>query len=606
MTRNRFCALLAVLCLLLTGRSSLAPAAAATDPLPGETVSTATVADDGILYVASYETVERAGHLRAFPLSGSRRERLWDAAEQVPLPGASLPPPVDPGAAALAPRFGDNFGERLIFTNLTATQDFRLLSFEAGAAHLLRPLLGVAEVAEAAALINAVRGRLATSRDAPAGTGDRPNRLGAISRSSPALVGPSPVAAAAANRDQMLYAGGEDGLLHAILAGRRDPDAAGYDHAAAECGREQWAYLPGSLLPWLKDQPLDRPGEPPAVHVDGAPVISDLFIDADRDGFREWRTILVGTASLRALNRGVVFALDVTDPGVPRLLWETVLEGLDPGPSRGAALGWTGSWADPLPRVFLTFGTSGRIDAGGHPEPRTGSYGVLACALDLVDGRLLWHFASPNPGAAAGRADPPSMPSLLTGAGGEVAGVVFGDRAGRLWVLDPESGRPRSGGPLWRTPAGAEEPIGAGLAVRNRLVIFGTGGGDDAADERGYAVYAVEILADSARLLWSQPLAPGEKLWGPPVLDRFGRIYLGVGGGGEGAAGRLLVMAADGTLAGSVVLAGAPLGGLVVLPGAVVAVARTGQVETFGELNQQTASGTAGPGRVRVLSWRLL
>lgn len=607
MARNRFGTLLGAVVLLLAGGGG--PAAASTvssDTLPGETVATAAVVDENLLYVASYETVERTGHLRAVTLSGSRRVRLWDAAERVPLPGAALPPPVDPGLTALAPSFRDSSGERLLLTNLDAAHGFRLLSFAAPAAHVLQPLLAVNGVAEAAALINAVRGRLETSASLPAGSADRPDRLGAISRSSPALVGPSPVAAAAAHRDQVLYVGAEDGLLHAILAGRRAPGAAGYEHTSAECGRELWGYLPGSLLPYLKNQPLDRPGELPAVHVDGAPVVSDLFIDADRDGFREWRTVLVGTASIRSLNRGVAFALDVTDPGAPRLLWETMLDGLVPGPSRGAALGWTGGWAAPAPRVFLTFGTAGRIDAAGAPDPRTGSYGVLACALDLLDGRLLWDFAVPYPGAAAGRVEPPSSPSLLTGAGGEVTGVVFGDLAGRLWLLDPDSGLPRGGGPLWQTPGGADEPIGTGLAVRNRLVLFGTGGGEFAADDRGYAVYAVEVLPGGSRLLWTQPLTPGERLWGPPALDRFGRSYLGVGSAGAAGSGRLLVMAADGTLAGSVALAGAPLGGPAVLPGAVVAVSRSGQIESFGELRPPAVAERAEPGRVRVLSWRLL
>lgn len=576
-----------------------------TAAVPREVVSTAAVVADGILYAASYEVPDRTGHLRAFPLSGDRRTRLWDAAELIPSPGAALPPPTDPGSEALLPQFTDDSGLRRIFTNLDVTQGFRLLSFDARAAHVLQPLLGVASIAEAAALINAVRGRLDTSMAEPAGSADRPNRLGAISRSSPALVGASPVAATAANRDQVLYVGAEDGTLHAILTGRRQAVGAGYDHTAAECGRELWAYLPGSLLPHLQHQPFSRPGEAPAVHVDGAPAVSDLFIDCDGDGFREWRTILVGTASIQRLNRGVVFALDVTAPLAPRLLWESSLAELAPGRSRGAALGWTGGWANSEPRVFLTFGTAERIDAEGAPDPRAGGYGVLACALDLIDGRLLWRFASRYQGAAAERAEPPSLPSLLTTSDSTVDGVVFGDLAGWLWVLDPASGTPRGGGPLWQTPGGAEEPIGAGLAVRNRLVLFGTGGVDYAAADRTYAVYAVEILAESARLLWTQSLAPGEKLWGAPVLDRFGRSYFGVGTGAEGSGGRLLVVAADGTLAGSADLAGTPCGGTAVIPGAVVTVSGEGQVEQHGEPLSAPAGESAGPGRVRVLSWQV-
>lgn len=570
-----------------------------------EVVSTAAVVDDMILYAASFEIPERLGHLRAIAMGDGPQTRLWDAAELIPLPGADTPPPADPGLAGLIPQFNDRCGTRLIFTNLDAMQGFRLLTFDARAAHVLQPLLGVPTVAAAAALINTVRGRLEASVANPAGSGDRSIRLGAISRSSPALIGASLLAAGGVSRDQVLYVGAEDGMLHAILAGRRKRDGSGYEHTTAGCGEELWAYLPGNLLPYLKDQPFDTPGQLPAVHVDGAPAVSDLFIDSDGDGRREWRTILVGTACMQALNRGVVFALDVTDPRAPRLLWETALAELGPGRSRGAALGWSAAADSPAPRVFLTFGTATRINADGGADPVNGSHGVLACALDLAEGRLLWRFAAPYAGAAADLAEPPSMPSLLTSTTGEVDGVVFGDLAGRLWALDPEHGLPRGGGPLWQTPGGANEPIGAGLAIHNRQVLFGTGGVDFAAEDCGYAVYAVEILDEGARLLWTQPLAPGEKLWGPPTVDRFGRVYVGVGSGHEDDSGRLLVIAADGTLATSIALAGTPLGGLTVVPGAVVTISQTGQVEQFGTLQQEPVEESTDPGRVRVLSWRV-
>jgi len=170
-------------------------------------------------------------------------------------------------------------------------------------------------------------------------------------------------------------------------------------------------------------------------------------------------------------------------------------------------------------------------------------------------------------------------------------------------VLDPHSGAPRGGAPLWQSPGGADDPIGAGLAVRERLVLFGTGGVAHAADDRSYAVYAIEILPSGARLMWACPLAQGEKLWSAPSFDRFGRTYLGLGREQEDA-GRLLVLADDGTLAGSVALAGAPAG-LALAPGAVVTVSRAGQVEQFGELPTEPGPEGAVPGRVRVLTWRV-
>jgi hypothetical protein len=572
---------------------------------PREVVSTAAVVDEGILYAASYELPGRAGHLRAFALHDSRRLRLWDAAEGIPLPGAALPPLTAPEVATLAPQFSGYPGERLIFTNLAAAHNFQPLTFHAQAAHALRPLLGTADLAEAAALINAVRGRIGTSAALPGGSDDNPGRLGAISRSSPALVGGSPFAAAAAFRDQVLYVGAEDGLLHAILAGRWSATDGGYDHTAADCGRELWAYLPGSLLPFLADAAAEPTRDLSPVQVDGSPAVSDLFFDSDGDGWREWRTVLVGTASVPAENRGVVFALDVTDPRAPRLLWETALAGIGLGRSRGAAIGRGSEWSDAPPRIYLTAGTATGVASDGSIDPANGSLGVLACALDIADGTPLWRFAAPYPGPAAGLAEPPSLPAVMIAASsGGIDGLVFGDLAGRLWALDPENGVPRGAGPLWQSPGGTDEPIGAGLTVRNRLVLFGTGGVETAAADRSYAVYAVEILPTGARLLWTHPLERGEKLWGAPSFDRFGRAFFGVGTD-QADAGRLLVVAADGTLAGSVVLGGAPHGGLTLTPGAVVTVSRDGQVAQVGELRQEQGGENASPGRVRVLTWRV-
>lgn len=579
----------AILLLLLL--TLLRPVAA----VSAEIVTTAPLVEDGILYAASYEESDRAGHLRAVLLNGSRQLRLWDAAERVPPPGAALPPAADPGAAALEPPFDGAAGERLIVTGLDSGRRLEALSFHARAAHRLGSRLGAAGVAEAAALINAVRGRLATSAADPGGSGDRPDLLGAISRSSPVLVGGSPFAGALAHRDRILYVGAEDGLLHAVLAGRWSAAGGAYDHACQSCGRELWGYLPGSLLPFLKSGWGAQAAFRSPLHVDGTPAVEEVFIDLDGDGRREWRTVLVGTASVPALNRGVIFALDVTDPAAPRPLWERPLAEIGLGPSRGAVIGRLPSGLGGRQSVFLTAATAGRVN---------GSQGLLACALDLADGALLWHFTTPCAGVAGDPAVPPTAPALMYAAPlGGVDAVLFGDPAGRLWALDPGSGASLGGGPVWQTPGAAGEPLGGGLTVRNRLVLLSSGGVESADPEGSYAVYAVEILLGGGRLLWNQALLPGERLWGAPAVDRFGRVFAGVGTSRE-STGRVLVLAADGTLAGSVALAGSPSGGVVLAPGAMVTVSRAGQVEQFGALQQDRRADEAAV-RVGVFSWRL-
>ncbi len=113
------------------------------------------------------------------------------------------------------------------------------------------------------------------------------------------------------DRRPVLFAGANDGLLHAFSAG---------EHG----GEELFAYLPAGLLPKLPD--LARP---PLIHqwmLDGQLTLEDARIGDPQLG-NPWRSILTGT-----LGQGGpgVFALDVSEVGIPShpltaadlLLWE--------------------------------------------------------------------------------------------------------------------------------------------------------------------------------------------------------------------------------------------------------------------------------------------
>jgi Tfp pilus tip-associated adhesin PilY1 len=343
-----------------------------------------------------------------------------------------------------------------------------LVRFAAAAAATLAPQLGSTSLAEATALINAVRGRLGSSAAAPQGSGERDDRLGAISHSTPALVGASSLIVAARERDRVLYVGSDSGLLHAFLAGSAS--------APTGTGRELWGYLPGSLLPALRRQAWAEATALATVRVDGSPAVSDQFADFDGDGRREWRTVLVGTASAAGVG-GVVFALDVSDPYQPRVLWERGLAPVGLGVSRGVAMTVPGRDGALAPRVFLTGAGLQRKDATGGIAPYNGAYGVLACALDLVDGSLLWDFYGAYAAEAANLNAPPAPPALMR-VNGKTAWVLFGDMAGRLWAVDPATGRPMNGGPVYRLPAGSRTPLAAGVAVQGRTVVFGSGGAE--------------------------------------------------------------------------------------------------------------------------------
>ena len=128
------------------------------------------------------------------------------------------------------------------------------------------------------------------------------NNLGDIVHSTPYFVGPpsarypdsfesvaySSFVLAQKNRDQLLYVGANDGMLHAF---------------EASTGIEKMAFIPGSLLPELKN--LSDPNYFHQYYVDGSPTVVDAF-----DG-TAWKTVLIG-----GLNKGGqgIYALDITDP----------------------------------------------------------------------------------------------------------------------------------------------------------------------------------------------------------------------------------------------------------------------------------------------------
>jgi type IV pilus assembly protein PilY1 len=108
---------------------------------------------------------------------------------------------------------------------------------------------------------------------------------------------------AQADRAQMLYQGGNDGMLHAF---------------DATTGAEKWAYIPSFVTPRLKN--LASKSYSHQFYVDGSPVAGDVYIGG------AWQTILV--SGLRAGGAGF-FALNVTDPTaaddnavVRKVMWE--------------------------------------------------------------------------------------------------------------------------------------------------------------------------------------------------------------------------------------------------------------------------------------------
>ncbi|OZG71477.1 hypothetical protein BTA51_21315 [Hahella sp. CCB-MM4] len=108
------------------------------------------------------------------------------------------------------------------------------------------------------------------------------------------------------SRTPVVYVGANDGMLHGFNGNTGDSDT--------DKGKEVMAYIPNLVYSSLTSGGLSYLTDPDYAHkhyVDLTPVAADVYIDADGDGTKEWRTILVG--GMRTGGKGL-FALDITDP----------------------------------------------------------------------------------------------------------------------------------------------------------------------------------------------------------------------------------------------------------------------------------------------------
>lgn len=101
------------------------------------------------------------------------------------------------------------------------------------------------------------------------------------------------------NRRQVIYVGGNDGMLHAFNAGFYDSSdnsfktqSSGGSETAHPLGAELWSYVPMAVLPHL--QWLTSPDYSHVYYVDGSARVYDVNIfDDDDDHTNGWGTILV-------------------------------------------------------------------------------------------------------------------------------------------------------------------------------------------------------------------------------------------------------------------------------------------------------------------------
>jgi type IV pilus assembly protein PilY1 len=247
--------------------------------------------------------------------------------------------------------------------------------------------------------------------------------------------------------------------------------------------------------------------------VDGTPEVGDICPGAPSTNCTadDWRTIIVG-----GLNQGgkSFYALDITDPASPHLLWEFT----------NTQLGYSYS----NPRITkLKDGTWAVIVASGYNN--TDGVGRLFI-LNASTGALI-NTITTGVGTSS---DPAGLTKLSARAPNSsvdntVEEVYGGDLLGNVWRFDVNNmvGKPGADAQLLvqlQDPSGNAQPITAKPTVASvgssPLVIVGTGrylGLTDLTDTSTYSMYAIKDKLDSTTL--PTPRSTGSKFVQQTMVD---------------------------------------------------------------------------------------
>jgi len=328
-------------------------------------------------------------------------------------------------------------------------------------------------------------------------------------------------------REIIVCVGANDGMLHAFWSGKYhsgdNPNTTAVERGWYEdtrtdlnLGDEIWAYIPGNLLPhlkWLTDPNYGNNNH--VYYVDLKPRIADVRIfptTGDSKHKNGWGTVLIGgmrlgggsikgTGSLSSRTfRSAYFALDITDPENPELLWEYNHPELGYTTSYPAIVKVGSKW-------FAVFG-SGPTNLERADCDNTSKQGKIF-VVDIATGSPSQIFTTNETGAFM--SDPVAIDlnldyniDLIYIGETYDAGTTYGGKMYRLWAKN-SSGGVEENPANWVSPSvffttPAAQPITSAAAAaydnaRNLWVFFGTGkfmGVYDKTDSYQQAFYGIK------------------------------------------------------------------------------------------------------------------
>lgn len=408
--------------------------------------------------------------------------------------------------------------ERVIFTDDGGGRLFLWDRLGAGPGSPQAWLQGADDALQGQARLNHLRGERRQERRQGGTLNDRDSRQGAIDQAglwytdrpadSHGLPGYRAFASQYQARAPMLYAGGNDGMLHGF---------------AAADGSERLAYVPRGTYPQLRALAQSAPGSPVPLTVNGPVLSGDANLGSS--ALPDWRTLLVG--ALGTGGKGY-FVLDVSNPAeftaseasAARTVRRDHSDGSDPdiGHLTGHALR---DEFNPHRSPQITLLNDGRwaVLLGNGVNSTNEDPVLLVQYLDQGSPSLRKiPAATGTSGAAQGNGLSTPRPVDLNGDGR--ADVVYaGDLQGQLWKFDLLSHDPAAWGvafsaprctlctPLYHAqgPQGQAQAISAAPVVRTErssgglMVAFGTGRRLTPGDETDTSVQTLYAVLDRSR-----------------------------------------------------------------------------------------------------------
>lgn len=287
------------------------------------------------------------------------------------------------------------------------------------------------------------------------------------------------------NRQGMLYVAANDGMLHAFNA---------------TTGAETWAYVPHIVMKDMYQLADKNYGAKHQYFVDGSPQVMDIKSGGT------WKTILVG--GMNGGGRGY-YALDVTNPASPSVLWEFCYDSTYCNVSDDD-LGFT--YGNPviakMPAGSTHAGQWVVMVTSGYNNVSPGDGKGYLYILNAASGEVL-QKVSTEVGTGYVDEDNPGDPSGLAKISAwadnadidaTATHVYGGDLKGNLWRFDLKTPTVSVSKMAELAVGGVVQPIttkpelGLVKGITDRIVFVGTGkylGGSDLTDTATQSIYAI-------------------------------------------------------------------------------------------------------------------